>query len=146
MVELNLEEFATLSEKATLFERKEAQSSEPVTCWLWLQNCRSEEKACLLRNYGRFYVFFSLKGKSIVRWRHKARALEKSREPAAKGENLMKKVIGLLLVLALVFTLAGPVAAMNGNGVNYDETNNELTIENLTASWSANNPITVAGD
>ena len=58
----------------------------------------------------------------------------------------MKKVIGLLLVLALVFTLAGPVAAMNGNGVNYDETNNELTIENLTASRSANNPITVAGD
>jgi len=56
----------------------------------------------------------------------------------------MKKGIGLLLVLALVFTLAGPVAAMNGNGVEYCEEG--LYLENDTASQKADNPITVAGD
>ena len=58
----------------------------------------------------------------------------------------MKKVIGLLLVLALVFTLAGPVAAKNGNGISFCETNSELTIDNVAASEAAGNPITVAGD
>ena len=57
----------------------------------------------------------------------------------------MKKVIGFLLVLALVFTLAGPVAGMNGNGVEYYE-DQGLYLMNETASNAAGNPITVAGD
>ncbi len=59
---------------------------------------------------------------------------------------MLKKVVGLLLVLALVFAMAGPVAAMNGNGVEYCGAESELTLNNEVASQAANNPITVAGD